>query len=177
VTAAAVAAAMLGLAYASVPLYALFCQVTGFGGTTQRADAAPGTVSEQTISIRFDANVAKELGWNFSPATTAMTVKLGEPSLTHYVAVNGTSVKEVGTAVFNVTPPEAGIYFNKIECFCFTEQLLEAGQRVEMPVQFFVDPAILDNPDTRNIREITLSYTFYPAPQKAADAQAAVSTN
>ncbi len=175
--AASVAAGMLGLAYASVPLYALFCQATGFGGTTQRAEQAPATTGDKIISVRFDANTANELGWSFHPAVTTMQVKIGEPTLANYVAVNNTGHESTGTAVFNVTPAEAGIFFNKIQCFCFTEQTLAPGQRVEMPVQFFVDPAILEDADTRGIAEITLSYTFYPANKKAADAHAAASTN
>lgn len=168
---------MLGLAYASVPLYSLFCQVTGFGGTTQRAAQAPAVATGQTISIRFDGNASSELGWNFAPAMTTMTVKIGEAAMAHYIAQNMTSKVETGTAVFNVTPVSAGIFFNKIECFCFTEQTLKPGERVEMPVQFFVDPAILEDPDTRNIGEITLSYSFYPATSKAAAGQPAVKTN
>lgn len=174
---AGVAVGMLGMAYAAVPLYTLFCQTTGFGGTTQRAEQAPASASDTVISVRFDANTATELGWSFHPAVNTMQVRVGEPTLATYVAVNNTSSDSVGTAVFNVTPPEAGIYFNKIECFCFTEQALKPGQRVEMPVQFFVDPAMLDDLDAKGIREITLSYTFYPANKKAADTQAALTTN
>ncbi len=177
VIAASVAAGMLGLAYASAPLYTLFCQVTGFGGTPQRAAAAPALRGDTSISIRFDANVAGELGWTFRPALTTMTVKLGEVSLAQFVAHNQSSTPSTGTAVFNVTPTEAGIFFNKIECFCFTEQQLAPGQSSELPVQFFIDPAILEDADTRSIREITLSYTFYPANKKAADSQAVLSTH
>lgn len=177
VMAATFAAVMLGMAYAAVPLYSLFCQATGFGGTTQRADQAPATASEAVVSVRLDANIASELGWNFHPAAATMQVRLGEPTLATYVAVNNTAFDSVGTAIFNVTPPEAGIYFNKIECFCFTKQALKPGQSVELPVQFFVDPAILEDPDARAIREITLSYTFYPANTKAADKQAALENN
>ncbi len=176
VMALGVSCAMLGAAYASVPLYRLFCQVTGFGGTTQRAEAATGPVVDAEMSIRFDANVSDQLKWKFHPGQGPIKVKLGEPVLIHYVATNLTDHDTTGTAVFNVTPPEAGVYFNKIECFCFTEQTLKAGERVEMPVQFFVDPEILKDPDSRTIREITLSYSFYPATPKAADKQAAVST-
>jgi cytochrome c oxidase assembly protein subunit 11 len=175
--AAAVPVLMLGLAYASVPLYALFCQVTGFGGTTQRAAQAPAEASSQSISIRFDGNASSELGWSFAPAQNTMTVKIGEAALASYVARNMTAQTGTGTAVFNVTPVTAGIYFNKIECFCFTEQTLKAGERVDMPVQFFVDPAILEDPDTRNIREITLSYSFYPTQSQAAVEQQAVKAN
>ena len=155
------AACMLGLAYASVPLYQLFCQATGFGGTTQRADAAPEVATATDITIRFDANIDSGLDWNFRPKDQRLTVKIGEPSLAFFLARNTSNSSLTGKAMFNVSPPEAGIFFNKIECFCFTEQTLKAGESVEMPVQFFVDPAILDDPDTRNIAEITLSYTFY----------------
>jgi cytochrome c oxidase assembly protein subunit 11 len=175
--AAGVAVVMLGLAYASVPLYSLFCQVTGFGGTPQRAEGVSAPATNTMMAIRFDANVDKDLGWSFHPGQPTLQVKIGEPSLIHYVAVNTTGHDTTGTAVFNVSPPEAGLYFNKIECFCFTEQNLKAGQRAEMPVQFFIDPAILQDPDARGIREITLSYTFYPATPKPANDQAAVSTN
>jgi len=175
--AAVVPALMLGLAYASVPLYTLFCQVTGFGGTPQRAAAAPAQAANQTISIRFDGNASSDMGWTFAPAHNTMTVKIGEAAMAHYVAQNMSSKTETGTAVFNVTPVAAGIFFNKIECFCFTEQTLKAGERVELPVQFFVDPAILDDPDTRNIREITLSYSFYPAKPNAAENRQAQKSN
>jgi cytochrome c oxidase assembly protein subunit 11 len=177
VMASGVAAVMLGMAFAAVPLYTLFCQTTGFGGTTQRAEQAPATASDTIISVRFDANTATDLGWAFHPSATTMSVRVGEPTLATYVAVNNTQADSTGTAVFNVTPPEAGIYFNKIECFCFTEQALKPGQRVEMPVQFFIDPAMLDDLDAKSIREITLSYTFYPVNKKAADEQAALKTN
>jgi cytochrome c oxidase assembly protein subunit 11 len=175
VFAGTVVACMLGLSYASVPLYQLFCQVTGFGGTTQIATQAPKGTSEQSISIRFDANSAGGLGWNFHPVANTMSVKIGEVNLAYYSAENTSGKPTTGTAVFNVTPQEAGIFFNKIHCFCFTEQTLQPGQKVEMPVQFFVDPAILDDADTKSIREITLSYSFYPA--KAPDQQANVKTN
>ncbi|MBC8037566.1 MAG: cytochrome c oxidase assembly protein [Rhizobiales bacterium] len=156
------ALAMLGLAYASVPLYALFCQATGFGGTPQRADAAPAETAQQTISIRFDANTAGSLDWIFNAGQTTMTVKAGEQNMAYYRAANTSNRQLTGSAVFNVTPVSAGIYFNKIECFCFTEQTLKPGESVDMPVVFFVDSAILEDPDTRSIKEITLSYTFYP---------------
>jgi cytochrome c oxidase assembly protein subunit 11 len=172
-----IALTMLGLAYAAVPLYSLFCQATGFGGTTQRAASATAPAADKFVSVRFDANVAKDLGWSFSSGQPPMRVRIGEPVMAHFVAVNNAKALSTGTAVFNVTPAEAGIYFNKIECFCFTEQPLQPGQRAELPVQFFVDPAILQDPDTSSIREITLSYTFYPATKKTANDQAALSTN
>jgi cytochrome c oxidase assembly protein subunit 11 len=161
--AGSVAAGMVGLAYASVPLYALFCQVTGFGGTTQRAAVAPSQVNDQTVTVRFDANIAPSLNWSFHAGQSAQTIKFGEQVLAVYKARNLGTELLTGTAVFNVSPPEAGIYFNKIQCFCFTEQTLKPGETVEMPVSYFVDPAMLDNANTKGIREITLSYTFYPA--------------
>jgi cytochrome c oxidase assembly protein subunit 11 len=167
-TAAGAGLAMLGLAYASVPLYSLFCQATGFGGTTQRAAEAPKQQLENTITIRFDANTAQSLPWKFNPVQQTMTVKIGEPALAHYEAVNQSNDTITGTAGFNVTPVAAGAYFDKIQCFCFTEQTLKPGERVDMPVQYFVDPAILDDPDAKGIKEITLSYTFYPADKKTA---------
>lgn len=160
--ASGVAIAMLGLAYASVPLYALFCQATGFGGTTQRADAAPEQVSDQTISIRFDANTAGSLGWTFHAEQTTMMVKVGEQNIAHYRATNISDRELTGTAVFNVTPVSAGAYFNKIQCFCFKEQTLAAGETVDMPVSFYIDPKIVSDRDAAHIRELTLSYTFYP---------------
>ncbi|MCB1378478.1 MAG: cytochrome c oxidase assembly protein [Alphaproteobacteria bacterium] len=161
-TAIAVSFTMLGLAYASVPLYRLFCQVTGFGGTTQRADAAPQHASDKSIVIRFDANTASSLGWSFHAAQAPMTVKIGEQNMAHYRATNRTRQVSTGSAVFNVTPVSAGAYFNKIECFCFTEQTLKPGESADMPVVFFVDPGILEDPETQSVGEITLSYTFYP---------------
>ncbi len=171
------AIAMLGLAYASVPLYSLFCQATGFGGTPQRAAAAPQETAQQSISIRFDANTAGSLDWTFQAAQTTMTVKLGEQTLAHYRAANTSNRSLTGTAVFNVTPVSAGIYFNKIECFCFTEQTLGPGESADLPVVFFVDPAIMDDPDTSSIREITLSYTFYPVDKPRPVSQVTTSGN
>ncbi len=168
---AGLAVSMIGLAYASVPLYQLFCQVTGFGGTTQRAFTAPTNVKDTTITIRFDANVSSELNWSFTPTQQTQTVKLGEMVLAFYQATNASKESVTGTAVFNVSPPEAGVFFNKIECFCFTEQTLKPGEKVELPVSYFVDPAILDDPDSKQVREITLSYTFYPAENQAAALQ------
>lgn len=160
--AGSVAAGMVGLAYASVPLYSMFCKATGFGGTTQRADVAPETATDKFITIRFDANTAGSLGWNFHPVQTVMKVKIGEQSMAHYSATNTSGKVLTGSAIFNVTPSEAGAYFNKIQCFCFTEQTLKPGESADLPVDFFVDPAILDDPDSKSISEITLSYTFFP---------------
>ena len=154
---------MVGLAFASVPLYRMFCQVTGFGGTTQRAatDAAPGPVG-RLISVRFDANVSPALGWEFHPVDTTRRVAIGARNIALYRARNTGPTPITGSATFNVSPSQAGAYFVKIQCFCFTEQTLQPGQEVTMPVIFYVDPAVLQNPDTRDISEITLSYTFYP---------------
>jgi cytochrome c oxidase assembly protein subunit 11 len=160
-----------------VPLYSLFCQVTGFGGTPQRAASAPApsSASAKTVTIRFDANTSANLQWTFHPVVTAMTVGYGEQQMAHYRAVNTSDHAVTGSAVFNVTPVNAGAYFNKIQCFCFTEQTLKPGESIDMPVVFFVDPDMIDDPDARNIKEITLSYTFYPVdkPNTAAAAQAA----
>ena len=173
--AAGAALGMLGLAYASVPLYALFCQVTGFGGTTQRAVAAPEKPSGETIAVRFDANISGNLGWTFHAEQPVMTVKVGEQSMAHYRAVNTSDKVLTGSAIFNVTPVAAGIYFNKIQCFCFTEQTLKPGESADMPVVYFVDPDMLQDADAAGIKEITLSYTFYPVdtPNTASDASAA----
>ncbi|WP_353857536.1 cytochrome c oxidase assembly protein [Azospirillum formosense] len=154
---------MVGLAYASVPLYALFCQVTGFGGTTQRADAAPARQVDRVIKVRFNADVNQSLPWRFKPEQKELTVKLGEMGLAAYQAANRTDRATVGTALYNVTPDKVGKYFNKIECFCFTEQVLEPGQSVDMPVAFFVDPALADDPAMEDVTTITLSYTFFRA--------------
>jgi cytochrome c oxidase assembly protein subunit 11 len=166
------AIAMVGLAFAAVPLYRLFCQVTGLGGTTMRADETAAAMVQpvpgKTVSIRFDANVSRDLVWEFKPQETQRTVPIGERNMTAYNARNMTSRPVTGTATFNVTPVQAGKYFSKIQCFCFQEQTLQPGQQVQMPVVFYVDPAILDDPSARDISEITLSYTFYPVEQPGA---------
>jgi cytochrome c oxidase assembly protein subunit 11 len=167
-------AGMVGMSFAAVPLYAIFCQVTGLGGTTQRADAAPETVADRTIQVRFDANVGNGLGWSFRPLTRAVQVKMGEVGEAIFVAENRTDKPVTGAAVFNVTPLEVGAYFNKIACFCFDEQTLQPGERVEMPVTFFVDPAMAKDSDVDYVRSLTLSYTFYPvdAPADAGGGRA-----
>ena len=159
-----VALAMLALGYAAVPLYRMFCQVTGIDGTTQRASAAQAATVQATgqrISVRFDGNVANGLPWTFRPMQTTSNVVIGEKALAKYEARNNSAREVTGTAVFNVSPVQAGKYFTKIECFCFTEQTLKPGQDVEMPVIYYVDPAILEDPDTKDIEQITLSYSFY----------------
>jgi len=159
-----IAISMLGLGYASVPLYRIFCQVTGLGGTTQRVDEAQAsaiTASNKQISIRFDANTAPGLPWQFRPERTTETVTIGARDLATFLAKNESDHPITGTASFNVTPVQAGKYFSKIQCFCFTEQTLQPGEEVRMPVLFYVDPAFLDDPDTSDVEQITLSYTFY----------------
>jgi cytochrome c oxidase assembly protein subunit 11 len=158
--------AMGGLVYASVPLYRLFCQVTGFGGTTRIAEA-PAQAGERIVTVRFNADVNRDLPWTFRPAQREIRVRVGEEALVFYVARNDTEAAITGTSTFNVTPPKAGLYFNKIECFCFTEQRLLPGQSVDMAVSFFVDPEIVDDPDRDDLKTITLSYTFFRAPEEA----------
>jgi cytochrome c oxidase assembly protein subunit 11 len=164
--------AMTGLSFAAVPLYRLFCQVTGYGGTTQRAAEAPDTVIDRFVTVRLDANVAPGLAWAFQPETREIRLKIGENKLGFYRVANLSQQVTKGTATFNVTPEIVGSYFSKIECFCFQEQSLEAGQTAELPVSFFIDPAILDDKDAKSVTEITLSYTFFPL-TKNADAGAA----
>lgn len=158
-----VAVAMLGLAYASVPLYRLFCQVTGFGGTTMRVDenAVPNAV-DKVIKVRFDANVAPGLAWTFKPVQTQATVRIGERKMAFYQATNLTDKPITGMATYNVSPDTAGGYFMKIHCFCFDQQTLQPGETVDMPVSYYIDPAILEDASARRIDEITLSYTFFP---------------
>ncbi len=148
--------------WAAVPLYRIFCQVTGYGGTPARAEKAPEVVSDRTIVVRFDANVAPGMPWDFQPVQRTMELKLGENALAFYKAHNTSKETVKGTASFNVSPDGAGAFFAKIECFCFTEQTLAPGQTVDMPVSFFVDPSIAQDRDAHVIKEITLSYTFYP---------------
>jgi cytochrome c oxidase assembly protein subunit 11 len=162
--AALLVAAMVGLAFASVPLYRLFCQVTGFGGTPLRAEEVEPSLQAtgKLISVRFDANTSSALPWEFKPEERVQRVAVGARDMAFYTAKNLGDKPVTGTATFNVTPAQAGQYFTKIQCFCFTEQTLKPGEEVRMPVVFFVDPKILDDPNARRISEITLSYTFYP---------------
>lgn len=155
------AAGMVGASYAAVPLYEIFCQVTGYGGTTQTAEVAPDKILDRKMTIRFNADVDRKLPWKFAAVQDRVEVRVGENALAFYHARNTSDRAVVGTATFNVTPLKAGQYFNKIECFCFTEQRLEAGGEVDMPVSFFVDPAIADDPNLNDVTEITLSYTFF----------------
>ena len=165
--AALVGLAMLCLAFASVPLYRIFCAVTGFGGTAMRADAAPGAVAGE-IGVRFDANIDPALPWKFEPEQATVRIQPGMRTTIYYKSQNYTARSTTGRAVFNVSPAQAGQYFSKIECFCFTEQTLKPGERVRMPVVFFVDPKLRSDPATRDIDEITLSYTFYPVENPAS---------
>jgi len=168
-------AGMVGLSFASVPLYRLFCQATGYGGLPQRADTGADRVLDRTIRIRFDGNVDGALPWTFAPVQQTMDVKIGETALAFFKASNNSSTPVSGRAVFNVAPELGGRYFTKIECFCFKQQTLAAGQTVEMPVTFFVDPKIVEDDDTKNISEITLSYTFYRSDEVSRPAAATAS--
>ena len=165
-----VVAAMVGLAFASVPLYRVFCQVTGFAGTTQRAEAAdlPTEATGKIVSIRFDANTNSALPWSFEPEQHTQRAAVGARKMAFFIAKNLSDKPVTGSATFNVTPAQAGQYFSKIQCFCFTEQTLKPGEEVRMPVVYFVDPAILDDAYASQISEITLSYTFYPVDEPNA---------
>jgi cytochrome c oxidase assembly protein subunit 11 len=168
--------AMGGLAFASVPLYRLFCQVTGFGGVTQRAEVAPAAVAGKTMTVRFNSDTSPDLPWTFQPLQREMTLEIGATGLAVYRVTNNSNERIVGQATFNVTPYDVGYYFTKLECFCFQEQVLEPGQSAELPVTFFIDPAILEDAEAKDIHTVTLSYTFFRAPdqdgtqQKVSDA-------
>ncbi|WP_340314643.1 cytochrome c oxidase assembly protein [Rhizorhabdus argentea] len=159
-----VALAMLALGYAAVPLYRMFCQATGFGGTTQRSETgvAPGAVVGKIINVRFDANVSPSLPWRFAPEKNVARVAIGARQMAFFNATNLSDHAITGTAAFNVTPELAGAYFTKIQCFCFTSQTLKPGETVRMPVIYYVDPAILKDKEAGKFNEITLSYTFFP---------------
>lgn len=167
-----IVAIMAGLAAVSPTLYRLFCQVTGFGGTTMRVEKPSAVVIDRKVTVRFDANVGPGLDWEFVAVDPVKVVRLGENAMTYYRATNRSTKPVVGTATFNVTPDQSGAFFNKLECFCFTEQLLEPGQSIDMPVSFFVDPAMASDVNGAHIGYITLSYTFYPVekPTKATAA-------
>lgn len=158
---------MTGLAFASVPLYQLFCQVTGYGGTTQVASEAPKGLIDRQMTVRFDSNVDGALAWKVTPSRP-VTGQVGALETVTYRATNSTDKPITGMAVFNVTPEKAGYYFNKMECFCFTEQTLAPGETVDMPIVFFVDPEIDENHDLDTVREITLSYTFYASDKEGS---------
>jgi cytochrome c oxidase assembly protein subunit 11 len=165
---ALIVAAMIGVAFASPPIYRTFCSLTGFGGTPLRAEKAPGAIPGQ-VGVRFDANVHPGLPWRFEPEQTTVRIQPGAQTKIFYRAQNLSARAWTGQAAYNVSPDQVGKYFKKIQCFCFTEQTLKAGQTVDMPVVFFVDPAIKKDPDTKDIDEITLSYTFYPVETGTAD--------
>jgi len=172
-------AAMAGAAYAAVPLYTWFCRVTGFAGTTQVATSAPGRVLDRKITVRFDANVVGGLPWKFEPERTSIDVRIGDVFTVMYRATNESARETVGQAVYNVTPLTVGAYFQKINCFCFTEQRLEPGESRDMPVVFYVDPALTRDSDQDQLDTITLSYSFYPVREPAnpvADGAGAGST-
>ncbi len=167
-----IAVAMVGMGFAAVPLYRIFCEVTGFGGTTMRvseAQAATIAATGKTMVIRFDSNISG-LPWDFRPERPADTVTIGARDMSVFLAKNLSNQPMTGTATFNVAPAQAGQYFSKIQCFCFTDQTLKPGEEVRMPVVYYVDPKILDDPNTKDIEEITLSYTFYPVdePEKGS---------
>lgn len=152
---------MLGMAFAAVPLYQIFCQVTGFGGTPQRVVAKSDRIVDHTVTVRFDSNVAHGLPWTFEPVQRTSNVRLGENQLAYYRATNNSDRPVTGTASFNVAPDAVGQHFAKMECFCFTEQTLQPGESVDMPVSFFIDPGFMDDADVRGISQVTLSYTFF----------------
>lgn len=162
---------MVGAAFAAVPLYKAFCQATGFDGTVRRAEAAPDAVLTKTVVVRFDANV-RDLPWTFEANQLAQTVKIGETKLATFRVTNHAKTPVTARAVFNVVPEQAGAYFEKLQCFCFSDQTIGAGQTVDMPVLYFVDPEYAKDINTKGKPEITLSYTFYPATDVAAQAEA-----
>ncbi|MEO1136451.1 MAG: cytochrome c oxidase assembly protein [Pseudomonadota bacterium] len=159
---AGVAAGMVGLSFAAVPLYDAFCRVTGWGGTTQRADTGADRTLARQMTVRFDATVSDGISWRFKPEQMSQTLNIGETGLAFYEAENLASTPVSGTATFNVTPAKAGIYFRKIACFCFTQQTLQPGEKVSMPVTYFVDPAIAEDKNLDDVQTIILSYTFFP---------------
>jgi cytochrome c oxidase assembly protein subunit 11 len=169
-------AGMVGMAYAAVPLYDMFCRVTGYGGTTQRVEQYSQTVLDKDVKVRFDANVTGGLGWDFKPVQREITIKIGETTQIAYEATNITSQPLSGRASFNVTPQIAGAYFMKVECFCFTDTELKPGETMEMPVVFYVDPDIVNVTELKNINTITLSYTFFPLTEERPQASAAAKT-
>ena len=169
---AGVALVMLSLSFAAVPLYDWFCRTTGFGGTTGVAETGSDVILDRTIKVRFDASVERGMPWEFTPLDREMTLRIGETGLAFYEAYNPTDRVVAGTASYNVTPDAAGAYFEKIACFCFELQVLQPGERVQMPVTFFVDPAIVTGRDGQYVKEITLSYTFHET--ELPDEQAAL---
>src|SRR3954449_9424950 len=164
---------MAGLSFASVPLYRLFCQATGYGGATPRASSGPAETAGALVTVRFDAAVAPDLAWEFRPLVREVRLHPGEQREVFYRTVNRSAEAVTGTATFNVTPAKSGIYFDKLQCFCFTEQRLQPGESRDMGVQFFVDPELVKDPSTRDVNTITLSYTMFRKPDAAAPQPAA----
>ena len=161
-TCLAFVAGMVGMAYAAVPLYDMFCRVTGYNGTTQRVEQASDVILDEKVRVTFDANTSGGLPWEFKPVQRDIDIRIGETVQVMYRAKNLSSKPTTGQATFNVTPMQAGAYFNKLQCFCFTETTLQPGEEMEMPVVFFVDPDIVKAVETKDIKTLTLSYTFYP---------------
>ncbi|HEX6858744.1 MAG TPA: cytochrome c oxidase assembly protein [Caulobacteraceae bacterium] len=166
---AVIFAGMVGAAYAAVPLYRAFCQVTGFDGTVRKAEAAPTKVLDQTVTVRFDANV-RGMPWDFKPDQVSQEIRIGETSLAFFRVTNNGKTPITGRASYNVVPEQAGPYFQKLECFCFTEQTVQPGQTMDFPVVYFVDPQYASDPETKRGTEITLSYTFFPVEKQRAQA-------
>lgn len=160
---------MIGLSFASVPLYRKFCQLTGFGGTTMRSTALPDHIVDRNITVHFDANTSRSLNWSFKPEKSQETIKLGQQGLIAFIAQNMDNLPTQGTALYNVTPPKVGKYFHKIQCFCFGEQLLKPHEEMSMPVVFYVDPSMADDPEMEDVTSITLAYTFFPAQSEELD--------
>jgi cytochrome c oxidase assembly protein subunit 11 len=160
---------MVGVAYASVPLYRAFCQLTGFDGTVRKADAAPGKILNRKITIRFDANV-RELPWTFTPLQVSQQIRIGDTGLAFYKVTNTGKTAVTGRASYNVVPESAGLYFQKLECFCFTDQTIQPGETKEFPVVYFVDPKFAEDFETKGAQEVTLSYTFFPSTEGSASA-------
>lgn len=161
--AVAVVVFMTGMGWAAVPLYDLFCRATGYGGTTQVSNAGSDVILDRTVQVRFDASRERGFEWEFRPVERSMRLRIGETGIAYYEAYNPTDRVIAGSASYNVTPYAAGSYFTKIACFCFTRQVLQPGERVLMPVTYYVDPTIVDDPEARDIHTITLSYTFHEA--------------
>ena len=162
-----VACGMVGLSFAAVPLYDLFCSVTGFGGTTQTADAAPAEVGNRVMAVQFNSDVSNDVPWRFKPSQREVELRVGEVGLAFYTAINESNNTILGSATFNVTPLKAGIYFTKVDCFCFEEQVLRPGESAELPVTFFIDPDIVNARDMDDVTTITLSYTFFNQGEEA----------
>ncbi|MBV9827358.1 MAG: cytochrome c oxidase assembly protein [Alphaproteobacteria bacterium] len=165
---------MVGMAFASVPLYRVFCSATGFGGTTQRAEAAPKEMSKAVVTVRFNTETASDLGWKFAPEVNEVQVHPGEQKQVFFRATNQTNETVTATATYNVMPAKSGIYFDKIQCFCFNEQKLAPGEMKEMGVVFFVDPDLLKDPETQDVHSITLSYSMFRKPDSTPPSAAAI---